>query len=89
MSITTVIGIYFLIWWIVLFTVLPFGVRSQEEGGDVVRGTDPGAPVIPQLRMKLLWTTLIATVVFALCYVVYTHRLISLEDLATLFGLRH
>ena len=89
MSITTAVAIYFLIWWIVLFTVLPFGVRNQEEGGDVVRGTDPGAPVIPQLRMKLLWTTLIATVVFAFCYVVYARRLISLEDIATLFGLRH
>ena len=42
MSLATAIAIYFIIWWVVLFAVLPWGVRSQEEGGDVVSGTDPG-----------------------------------------------
>lgn len=87
MSITTAIAIYFLIWWITLFAVLPFGVRSQVEGGAVAPGTDPGAPAIPQLGAKLLWTTVIATIIFALCYVVYTRRLITLDDLASLFGI--
>ena len=40
------IAIYFLIWWITLFAVLPWGVRNQEESGEVTPGTDPGAPVI-------------------------------------------
>ncbi len=44
-SVTTAIAIYFVIWWIVLFAVLPWGVRSQEESGSVSPGTDPGAPV--------------------------------------------
>ena len=39
------IAIYFLIWWITLFAVLPFGVRSQHEGEDFAQGTDPGAPI--------------------------------------------
>ena len=37
------IAIYFTIWWIVLFAILPWGVRSQHEDGEVVAGTDPGA----------------------------------------------
>lgn len=86
-SITTAIAVYFLIWWITLFAVLPFGVRSQAEGGTVTPGTDPGAPVIPQLGAKLIWTTLIATVIFVLCYVGYSRRLVTLDDLASLFGL--
>ena len=44
MSITTALAIYFITWWIVLFAVLPWGVRSQSEAGDVVPGSDPGAP---------------------------------------------
>ena len=44
MSLTTAIAIYFIIWWVVLFAVLPWGVRSQEESGAVAPGTDPGAP---------------------------------------------
>ena len=42
MSLTTAIAIYFIIWWIVLFAVLPWGVRSQQESGAVAPGTDPG-----------------------------------------------
>ena len=44
MQLTTVVAIYFLIWWITLFAVLPFGIRSQHEGEDYAQGTDTGAP---------------------------------------------
>jgi len=87
MPVTTGIAIFFLIWWIVLFAVLPWGVRSQAEGGEVAPGTDPGAPAIPNLRRKLIWTTLVAAVVFAACYVVYVERLVTLEGLVALFGM--
>jgi predicted secreted protein len=86
MSLATAIAIYFIIWWVVLFMVLPWGVRSQEEGGDVVGGSDPGAPAIPRLWWKLAWTTVIAGAVFALCAFVYIYRLVTLDDLITLFG---
>lgn len=70
-----------------MFAVLPFGVRSQAESGDVVPGSDPGAPAIPNLKMKLVWTTLVSGVVFAVGALVYSYRLVTIEDLATLFGL--
>ena len=38
------VAIYFVLWWIVLFAVLPWGVESQEEAGEVSPGSDPGAP---------------------------------------------
>ena len=64
MAITTVLAIYFIIWWVVLFTVLPWGARSQDESGKVTPGTDPGAPAVHRVWMKLVWTTVIASVVF-------------------------
>jgi predicted secreted protein len=87
LPLTTAVAIYFLIWWVVLFAVLPFGVRSQDESGAVVPGSDPGAPALPRLGRKLIWTTGVATVVFALFYAAYSTRIVSLDDLATLFGL--
>jgi predicted secreted protein len=87
MAWTTALAIYFLVWWIVLFAVLPWGIRSQAESGDVVPGSDPGAPAIPHLTAKLVWTTIVATIIFVLVAVAYTHRLVTLDDLATLFGL--
>ena len=87
MSLATAIAIYFIIWWTVLFAVLPWGVRSQEESGAVAKGTDPGAPAIPRLGRKLIWTSIVAAIVFALWYIVYTYRLVAIDDLATLLGM--
>jgi predicted secreted protein len=87
MSLPTSIAIYFIIWWVVLFAVLPWGVRSQQEHGAITPGSDPGAPAIPGLQRKLVWTTIVAGIVFSLWYVVYTYRLIALDDLAALLGI--
>jgi predicted secreted protein len=87
MAVSTAIAIYFLIWWLTLFAVLPFGVRSQGEAGEVTPGSDPGAPAFPLLGKKLIATTIVATAIFAAFYYCYTRRLVSLDDLAALFGL--
>ena len=81
-SLTTAIAIYFIIWWVVLFAVLPLGVRSQEESGAVAPGTDPARPSIARVWTKLIWTTVAASVVFAICVVVYRYRLVTIEGLA-------
>ena len=88
MPITTAVAIFFLIWWVVLFAVLPWGIRSQHEGGEIVPGTDPGAPAVPKLGRKLIWTTLVSVVVFVAFYVVYSDRLLTLEGLLAPFGLK-
>lgn len=67
------IVIYFTIWWIVLFAVLPWGVTSQSESGDVVRGSEPGAPVAPRLLAKVLWTTGLSAVVFAIVMAMFAY----------------
>ena len=60
------VALFLTIWFVVLFAILPIGVRSQQESGEYVAGTDPGAPVEPRLFVKALWTTLAATVIFGL-----------------------
>ena len=86
MSTGTAIAIYFLIWWVTLFAVLPWGVRNQEESGAVAPGTDPGAPAIHRMWRKLGWTTLVATVIFGILYVAYTRDLIPYDQLMALSG---
>ena len=63
MGIGTYIAIYFIVWWTVIFAVLPFGIRSQHEDGAVEDGTEPGAPLRPLLLRKALITTVIAAVI--------------------------
>jgi predicted secreted protein len=84
---TTSLAIYFIMWWLVFFAVLPWGVRSQEEHGDIAPGTDPGAPAVHGLKVKLIWTTVVATIVFAAFYWAYVTKAIAFEDLVTLWGL--
>ena len=48
---------------------------------------DPGAPAVLGMKAKLIWTTLIACVLFVICWVVYVYRLVTLDDLGTLWGL--
>jgi predicted secreted protein len=62
----TAIVLYVLIWWVVLFTVLPFGIRPIDEAGEVPGGWR-GVPRAPRLGRKALATTLIAGLVWAAC----------------------
>ena len=73
MRLTSAIAIYFIIWWAVLFAVLPIGIKSAHETGEKIEaGHEPGAPVNPQLGRKALVTTIVATAVFALVYEIIT-----------------
>jgi predicted secreted protein len=62
---------YFIIWWTVLFAILPFGVQSQHELDDVVPGSEPGAPARPRLLVKIAANTVIAAVLWAIFDYVY------------------
>jgi predicted secreted protein len=44
MSWVTYFAIYFIVWWITLFAVLPFGLKTQDENEDVTLGTVSSAP---------------------------------------------
>ncbi len=74
-------AVYFIIWWLVLFTVLPFGVKSaHEEGTAVEQGHEPAAPVRPRLAGKFLQTTVIALFVYGFYYWLVYYSGISLDD---------
>lgn len=80
MSVGAVIAIYFVVWWVTLFAVLPWGVRPQAETRDVAPGTDPGAPARPWLMRKALATTVLAAVITAGIVYVVASGVLRLED---------
>ncbi len=86
-TISTMLAIYFVMWWVVLFVTLPFGVRSQQEEGEEIAGTDPGAPSVPMMARKLLWTTAISAVLFAVFYAAYREGYLNIERLTKLMGI--
>ena len=81
MNIGAIVAIYFVAWWVSLFAVLPWGVRSQAESADITPGTDPGAPVRPWLLRKVIATTIVAALVTGLIIYLSTSGIVSLSDL--------
>jgi len=68
MSLAFGIALYIMIWWLTLFAVLPFGVKTQGEEGDVVPGTPESAPAKPRLIKTFLINTVVASITFALVW---------------------
>ena len=61
MSWATGLMVYVVLWWIVLFGVLPLGVRRVADPGP---GQDHGAPERPQLLRKAVITTVVAAILW-------------------------
>jgi predicted secreted protein len=75
------ISLYIVIWWIVLFAMLPIGVRTQAEEGEVSPGTTESAPHLPMLLPKIVATTVVSSLVFAGLYMIIVHHLITLDQI--------
>lgn len=86
MSILSALAIYFIIWWTVLFVVLPFGVRRPNDD-EVIPGNDPGAPVASKLGWKLLWNSVLSAVIFVIFVVIYQSEIVTIDKMADWMGL--
>jgi predicted secreted protein len=82
----SVVAIYFVVWWIVIFAVLPWGVRTQDEEGEVVMGSASSAPSHPRLVRKAVVTSLVAAIVTFLIWLVVDYYGWSVRELGALFA---
>jgi predicted secreted protein len=81
MSVSFAIAIYFIIWWVVLFAILPIGVRTQGEEGSIVPGTPESAPLETRVLRTVLLTTLVSGLVFGALWAAIRFGLIDLGQL--------
>lgn len=86
MSITSGFVLFAIFWFLSLYTILPLFVRSQDEVGEVEPGTPASAPDEPLMKKKLIWTTVAATVLWIIAFIVIDFRLITVDDIARLTG---
>lgn len=78
MNIVSAIVVIIVLWWLVFFMTLPWGVR-RTENPEV--GHDPGAPERPMLWRKAAITTLITAILFAITYAIVTSDLLPLREM--------
>ena len=82
MDLTWGISIYFVVWWTVLFAILPLGVRSHaQEGIEVPGGGDPASPVDPKLKRKFFTTTWVSALVWGVIWLVLKLGLIPVPQI--------
>lgn len=72
----TGIFIYFLIWWVVLFAVLPWGVRVPDQAEP---GHAPSAPVNPRLWAKVIATSLVSLIIWLAVYALIQSGWLSIK----------
>lgn len=80
MSITSVIVVYAICWFMVFFIVLPLRNVSQGDAGSVVPGTPASAPAGNVVRRKAWITTIAATLVWAVICGIIVSGAISVRD---------
>ena len=68
-----------IIWWLVLFTVLPWGIQRNEAPAT---GEDRGAPVRHRVLLKALVTTGITIVIWGAMFAAIEMDVFSFRDIA-------
>lgn len=74
-------ALFFVLWWLVLFAILPFGVKTQQDDGDVTLGTVPSAPRGPHMLRAVLWTTLVTAIIMGVFYGVTRGLELGIDDI--------
>ena len=78
---------YLLIWWMTLFVILPMGIKGQAESGEVIKGSEPGAPVDANTKGKFKQTTILATIIWVFVNAIIWSGIFNWDQMAVLLGL--
>jgi predicted secreted protein len=87
MSIFGMIVTFIVVWWLVLFLVLPWGIQSRIKTDnaiiipEIVNGADIGAPKTPNIKIKFLITTLIALTIWGFFAFIFYMDIVSVRSL--------
>ena len=76
------LAIYFLVWVVCAFVVMPFGIRTHEEAGhDKIPGQADSAPANFRPLTVILRATILSLVICGLLVLNYRQGWITREDL--------
>ncbi len=84
MNVVSGLVLFAVIWFLVLFIVLPIGLETQGDRGEIVHGTQAGAPVNLSMKRKALITTGVAIVVWCIVAGIIVSGVISIRDIDVL-----
>ena len=77
MSITGSLIIFVLIWWIIFFSLLPIDVDRKHK--EIVEGADKGSPENPKIIKKIIYTTIITSIIFIGIFILVKYDYLNLR----------
>ncbi|SFH16145.1 Predicted secreted protein [Palleronia marisminoris] len=77
---TAAIVLYAVVWFMVFFVILPIGLSTQGDEGEIVPGTHAGSPARFPLKRKVIQTTIWGTLIWAVIAAVIVSGKISVQD---------
>lgn len=77
--------LFAVIWFLTLFVILPLRLTTQGDAGSTVPGTPKGAPVDARIKTRMLITTAVAVVLWAIVVGVIVSGVIGVDDLDILY----
>lgn len=81
MSLVSFAALFFVTWWTVLFAVLPFSVRTQDDDQNVTLGTVSSAPQGPHMLRAVVRTTIATAIVMGIFYGVTRGLGLTIDDI--------
>lgn len=77
MDFVTPIFVFILVWWVVIFAVLPFGNKAVENPQV---GNAASAPANPRIKQKIMWTTVISIILTIGIMLLLTYGNLNIRD---------
>ena len=80
MAFTSAIVLFAVIWFMLFLTILPMRLKTQGESGEIDPGTHASAPANPQIKRKVIVTSLIAFVLWAIITSLIVFDIVTAAD---------
>ncbi|MCJ8147884.1 DUF1467 family protein [Shinella sp. H4-D48] len=85
MQFVSYFAVYFIVWWMTLFAVLPFGLRTQAEANEVVPGSVESAPARFRGGRVVLTTTIVSALIYGGWYILSVRFGYGIDSLPQLY----
>ncbi len=84
MSTFTIFGIFFIMWWIVFFIVLPLNITTHMDKGINIRGIHGSVPINPKLVYKLIVTTIVTFIILLSLVLLFYFDILTMNKILSI-----
>jgi len=81
MNYFTLFGVYFIMWWVVFFVVLPLKIVTNSDKGIHERGIGGSVPINPNLLYKILITTILTLLLLLVLIAMFYFNIMNIDSI--------